>query len=216
MKKKYTTIVADEFMRVPEGLSPAAAQKLFEYPVPQLSADGSCAVSQEPASEPYNLRRIFPENSESLAYLWRLNNVVQRLQELVVADWIGIYQRVKKTSGEEMLVKVAYVGAFSRAEFPLTKEFAAHSNNSTVGLTGKPVFVQDVGAYQGPYYECDGRVRSELCCPILNKNGVVVGIIDAESFTANFFDEQKVLLVTQVCRQLSDKLSVTQQEHNVA
>ena len=31
----------------------------------------------------------------------------------------------------------AYVGAPSRAEFPLTEEFARTSNNSTVGLSGK-------------------------------------------------------------------------------
>ena len=44
-------------------------------------------------------------------------------------------------AGIPVLVKLAYVGRPSRAEFPLTKEFAEKSTNSTVGLTGRATVI---------------------------------------------------------------------------
>ena len=41
-------------------------------------------------------------------------------------------------------VKLAYVGRPSRAEFPLTRAFAEGSSNSTVGLTGRALYVDDL------------------------------------------------------------------------
>ena len=51
------------------------------------------------------------------------------------------------------------------------------------GLSGKGCLIQDVNAYDGPYYECSSKVLSELCVPILHsQTGEVIGIIDAESW----------------------------------
>ena len=75
-----------------------------------------------------------------------------------------------------MLVKLSYFGAPSRAEFPLTDEFAAISNNSTVGLSGKARIINDVPAYLtkgGEYYTCDPKVLAEACIPLFDAQGQV-------------------------------------------
>lgn len=181
--------------------------ELYTYPVPILTADGSCSASRNPAPERYSLAKLFGEDltstevlsSNATHRLHRLKSIVVELQRVSQVDWLGIYRTVK---GEpDYLLKEAYVGAFSRAEFPLTKEFAEHSNNSTVGLTGRAVLVQSVAAYQGPYYVCDGRVESEFCLPILRGN-TVIGIIDAESFNANHFTSQRLADICSVADRL--------------
>jgi len=68
-------------------------------------------------------------------------------------------------TGRGVLVKEAYVGEPSRAEFPLTESFAERSNNSSVGLSGEAVLVEDVAEHDGPYYECDDSVRSGSAVP---------------------------------------------------
>jgi L-methionine (R)-S-oxide reductase len=64
---------------------------------------------------------------------------------------------------DRALLKTAYVGDPSRALFPLNEEFAKNSNNSTVGLSGRWVVVQDVRSYNGPYYECAQKACSIAC-----------------------------------------------------
>lgn len=113
---------------------------------------------------------------------------------------------MKKADGSDILLKLAYWGSISRSEFPLTKEFASHSNNSTVGITGKAVIVESVSDYTGPYYECDAQVESEFCCPILGRDRQVMGIIDAESFEKNFFTQEKIIQIAKVCMDLASKL----------
>ena len=100
------------------------------------------------------------------------------------------------------LVKLAYVGRPSRAIFPLNELFHDISNNSWVAMEGRPKLIQDVGSYDGPYYACDGDVQSELCVPILDSAGTVLGIIDAESFNKAHFNVQRAADVLQACADL--------------
>ncbi|MBU2225276.1 MAG: hypothetical protein KKB00_14700, partial [Gammaproteobacteria bacterium] len=105
--------------------------------------------------------------------------------------------------GETVLVKLSYFGAPSRAEFPLTTEFAAISNNSTVGLSGKARIINDVPAYLqqgGEYYTCDPKVLAEACIPLYDEAGQVVGIIDSEAFQTQLFegDELALLIATAI------------------
>lgn len=177
-------------------------EKLYKYKVPKLAPDGSCSIVDELEDEPYDLSQTYAICPRNTAWLSRLNELVSTLQAKTGVDWLGIYKKTKKKNGDEVLLKLAYYGAPSRAEFPLTKEFASHSNNSTVGLSGKAILVQDVAGYNGPYYKCDGRVKSEFCCPIFDLKNEVVGIIDAESFLENFFDNTKLLQITKACSDL--------------
>src|SRR6185369_384768 len=104
-------------------------------------------------------------------------------------------QRRTRPAGDAVLVKVAYVGRPSRAEFPLTREFAARSTNSTVGLTGHATVIDDVSKHVeagGGFYVCDDGVQSEACVPILDESRQVIGIVDAEAKPKGFFGAERL------------------------
>jgi putative methionine-R-sulfoxide reductase with GAF domain len=169
---------------------------LYTYSVPMLSEDGSCSIVDSLAPVPYDLTAILggraDQTTRRLALLERL---VERAQETTGSDWVGIYQRRRNSTGEEVLVKLAYIGRASRAEFPLTRAFAARSTNSTVGLTGHAAVIDDVSKHVeagGGFYVCDEGVQSEACLPLLDGSREVVGIVDAEAKPRGFFDAERL------------------------
>jgi putative methionine-R-sulfoxide reductase with GAF domain len=175
---------------------------LYTYRVPVLTEDGTCSVVDELAPVPYDLTAILGGRSEQttrrLALLGRL---VERAQETTGAEWVGIYQRRRNASGMPVLVKVAYVGRPSRAEFPLTREFAERSTNSTVGLTGRATVLDDVSKHVeagGGFYVCDEGVQSEACLPILDEARQVVGIVDAEAKPKGFFGATRLAVIASL------------------
>ena len=108
------------------------------------------------------------------------------------------FERRDNTQGVPGLVKLSYVGRPSRAEFPLTREFAMRSTNSTVGLTGRATVIDDVAKHVeagGGFYVCDDGVQSEACVPILDGARQVVGIIDAEARPKGFFGAERLAVV---------------------
>ena len=172
---------------------------LYTYRVPMLSEDGTCSVVDEMAPVPYDLTAILggrtDQTTRRLALLERL---IERAQETTGADWLGVYQRRSNGSGAPVLVKLAYVGRPSRAEFPLTTDFAERSTNSTVGLTGRATVIDDVSKHVeagGGFYICDDGVQSEACVPILDSNRQVVGIVDAEAKPKGFFGGDRLAVV---------------------
>lgn len=176
---------------------------LYIYDIPKITPDGNCSILEEKNEIPYDLSKIFGRSPSYTAYLWQLKQIVKNLYGLTNVDWLGIYKKARNQKGELVLVKESYVGIFSRPEFPLTTDFAKKSNNSTVGLTGKAIVIQDVYAHRGAYYKCDGKVQSEFCLPILNEKNEITGIIDAEAFTANFFSPEKLLQIAKVSYDLA-------------
>lgn len=177
-----------------DAAKPLATENLFRYPVPKLSADGACSLVEELADEPYDLAPWFGgESHAARVCLAGFHALVEAVNHEVEADWLGIYRKVG--AGENAcLLKLAYRGLPSRAEFPLTEAFAASSNNSRVGLTGKGALINDVAAWRsagGSYYECDPKVRSEVCLPVIDASGQVLGILDAESSQKDFFDAKR-------------------------
>lgn len=201
-KLELNNFVEDVLKIQQDNFSQTEHKSLFTYRVPKLTPDGLCSFNDELEKRPYNLATLLGDSSEVTFRLRQLQKVIHFIQKIISVDWFGIYQKIKKGDGPEVLVKVSYQGTPSRAEFPLTEEFAKQSNNSTVGLTGKALVVQDVSRYGGPYYKCDGRVKSEFCCPILNSTGYVVGVIDAESFLSDFFNYEKQLQITKISMDL--------------
>lgn len=193
-------IVTESINLKPPKLQKSEINSLLMYQVPKLSTDDSCSLTNDLDKTPYSLAWTNPDPER----LWRLHKIIMKLQAITKADWLGVYRKIPNPKGESVLVKESYYGRPSRAEFPLTPEFAQKSNNSTVGLTGKGVLVKDVASYKGPYYECDIEVISELCLPIFTKNQEVVGIIDAESFNLNFFTPGKTLQIAKVCMDLGN------------
>ncbi|MGZ5067673.1 MAG: GAF domain-containing protein [Usitatibacter sp.] len=172
---------------------------LYAYSVPMLTADGSCSIVDQLAPVPYDLGGILGGRTEQTTRrLALLERLVERAQETTGADWLGIYQRRVNASGLAVLVKVSYVGRASRAEFPLTADFAQTSTNSTVGLTGRATVIDDVAKHVeagGGFYVCDDGVQSEACVPILDANREVAGIIDAEAKPKGFFGAERLAVI---------------------
>jgi len=177
-------------------LDPAS---LYTYPVPMLSEDGSCSIVDELAPVPYDLAAILGGRSEQTTRrLALLERLVERAQETTGAEWVGVYQRRVNPAGIPVLVKVSYVGRPSRAEFPLTPEFAERSTNATVGLTARATVIDDVSRHVeagGGFYVCDEGVQSEACVPILDDNRQVAGIVDAEAKPRGFFGAERLSVV---------------------
>jgi putative methionine-R-sulfoxide reductase with GAF domain len=183
--------VADFLEALGEKVEIADPGSLYTYRVPMLGEDGACSVLDELAPVPYDLTAILGGRGEQTTRrLALLERLVERAQETTGSDWVGIYQRRVNPAGTPVLVKLAYVGRPSRAEFPLTPEFAAGSSNSTVGLTGRALVIDDVRQHVeagGGFYVCDAEVQSEACLPLLDEGRVVVGIVDAEAKPRGFY-----------------------------
>jgi L-methionine (R)-S-oxide reductase len=172
---------------------------LYTYPVPMLTEDGTCSIVDKLAPVPYDLAAILGGRSEQATRrLALLERLVERAQETTGSDWVGVYQRRANAAGVPVLVKLSYVGRPSRAEFPLTREFAEKSTNSTVGLTGRATVIDDVGKHVeagGGFYVCDDGVQSEACIPILDDAREVAGIVDAEATPKGFFGADRLAVV---------------------
>ena len=187
----------------------AAPAVTWFYQVPELGEGGACSLFGQLAEEPYDLAATLGQSEATAAALGQLTAVVQNYQHTNDSDWFGIYQKRQNPQGETVLVKLAYFGAASRAEFPLTAEFAQISNNSTVGLTGKAKVINDVTAYLtagGEYYTCDPKVLSEACLPLVNSKGELAGIIDAEAFKRQAYHTDALVRLVAICLVLPDLL----------
>jgi putative methionine-R-sulfoxide reductase with GAF domain len=174
-------------------------KSLYMYQVPMLTEDGTCSIVDKLAPVPYDLAAILGGRSEQATRrLALLERLVERTQETTGSDWVGVYQRRANSAGVPVLVKLAYVGRPSRAEFPLTQEFAEKSTNSTVGLTGHATVIDDVGKYVetgGGFYVCDDGIQSEACVPILDDARQVAGIVDAEAKQKGFFGAERLAVI---------------------
>ncbi|WAC72702.1 hypothetical protein OU995_24740 [Roseateles sp. SL47] len=194
-----------ERLTQPEALAEVAVQ--WQFRVPELGEGGACSLFGQLAAEPYDLSRLLggttAQNRELLA---AATAVTAYYQQHSRSHWFGIYQARANTAGEPVLVKLAYFGAESRAEFPLTEAFAQGSNNSAVGLSGRGRVINDVAAYVaegGGYYTCDPKVKAEACLPLFNASGAVIGILDSEAFDPGFFQGHELALVVAVAAHLS-------------
>jgi len=178
----------------------------WQYKIPELGEGGSCSLFGQLQYEPFDLKNVLlkPEQVlddklvDSMSFLTLIVKYIVNNSNL---DWFGIYQK-REHENELGLIKLAYHGAPSRPIFPLTPDFAQHSNNVQVALTKKGRIINDIEQYQaqgGEYYLCDPKVKSEVCLPILTASGEMLGIIDAEAFKTDFFDENTLALLIAGC-----------------
>ncbi len=172
---------------------------LYTYDVPALSDNGSCSLIDELSAIPYDLADILGGRNEATTRkLLLLNQIVEYVTQLTGADWLGVYQVRTNVMQHRVLVKLAYRGRPSRAEFPLNAEFAKGSTNSTVGLEGSARVIDDVAIYTaegGGFYVCDDKVQSEACLPVFDEAGHVIAIIDAEAEPKQFFNPERLAAV---------------------
>ena len=196
-------------------------EALRRWKYPKIVAGGACArgMAEEPFDALEAASRATPGAGEAavMARLRALKAVCATVAEKVGAQWVGVYQIVPPSAdavrfggdaSAPNLLKLAYIGAPSRPYFPLTSEFAASSNNSTVAMTGRAVVYHDVLALptDAPYYTCDAQVRSEACVPIYRGDSdEVIGIMDAEAFAPDVFrPPAKLGIVLAACKQLGE------------
>lgn len=211
-------------------------RKHASYRVPRAAPDGACSRPDDLEDEPFQVLDTYIElkekrlvagakdahqngkqetgeeiKSREANRLVALGRVCQALQEATNSEWVGIYETLPADASQNLpkrLMKLAYRGAPSRAYFPLTPEFAANSNNSTVAMTKDTIIIQDVTALEGdtPYYQCDPTVLSETCAPILRDDGEgeAIGIIDVEAWKRDHFTEERVVEILSVCGQLGE------------
>lgn len=179
------------------------ANSLYEYTVPKLSVDGICSLRGAFEPKPYDLTGVLGgRNPVTTARLQLLDALVAQVQSALNIEWLGFYQarRIK----DPALIKLAYRGLPSRAEFPLTQAFAAKSNNTAVAMSGKARLINDVVAHLskgGAYYECDPNVQAEACLPLF-EGEEVVGIVDAEHSAKNTFTPERLALLVALCLEL--------------
>jgi L-methionine (R)-S-oxide reductase len=189
--------------------TPTALNMLYQFRVPRLSADGSCSLHGELDPKPYDLTSAFGARTlQTSVCLLTLRALITALRRELELDWLGIYQ-VRGLASGRALVKLAYGGTVSRAEFPLTEAFAEKSNNAWVAMHGKARHIVDLKAHVaagGVYYECDPKVQSELCLPVLRDDGSVVGIIDAESANPGHFSSQRLAAVVALALEVPTHL----------
>jgi L-methionine (R)-S-oxide reductase len=189
---------------------PRPETDLFRFQVPVLGDNGACSLVDQLADEPYDLSVWFGGASdEAEAALHNLAALLTSTNCQIEADWLGVYA-VRGAGDEARLVKMSYLGSPSRAEFPLTEAFAAISNNSRVGLSGWGAVINDIEAWcalGGGYYSCDPKVQSEACLPVLDQEGRVLGIIDAESGHKDFFDAERLAWLAGLATVLAEPLA---------
>ena len=186
--------VFDEAKKRSLPATPSALDKLYLFTVPKLSPDGSCTLHEELDPTPWDLSRALGGRSPVTSFtLLTLRALVEATHAATGAAWLGLYQ----VRGDR-LVKLAYCGDPSRAEFPLTAEFETKSTNVRVTRSGVAAHLRDVAAHRaagGAYYECDPQVRSELCVPVLDAAGKVAGLVDAEARAVAHFTPPRVAMV---------------------
>lgn len=193
--------------RTASNSSPLEEEQLYVYEIPIASSNESCSVPDAPVgpkTKIYNLAGVLGGRKASTPRkLAVLKELVRHATQITAVNWLGIYQARTKADGERVLVKLAYQGALSLPEFPLTPEWAARSNNSAVGLSGTARVINDVRAYVragGSYYTCDPKVLAEACLPLFTSGSrEVIGIIDAEAWRKDFFTDDTLARLLALC-----------------
>jgi putative methionine-R-sulfoxide reductase with GAF domain len=215
--------IVDDVVHSTSSIEINDVNSLFIYRIPTVSKDGTCSNIAKLSVRPFNLAvdayhmDISTSSALSNDQLLRqhpvtvrlslLNRIVGEIRRITDADWIGLY-RVVLADNSPSLLKEAYFGEPSRPLFPLTDEFARKSTNSWVGLTGNVRIISNTRQREDgvSYYECSGKVQSELCVPVLRRLSEhqyqVIGIIDLESWNLNHFSPRLVLEVFKVALDL--------------
>jgi L-methionine (R)-S-oxide reductase len=201
--------VLDEARKASIPATPTALNRLYTSRVPKLSADGTCSLVGELAETPYDVAEALGgRGMRNTLSLMVLGGFLEACVQHTGLKWVGVYQVRSRPAGPA-LVKLSARGAPSRAEFPLTDDFEARSNNVVVARRGKGLVIQDVPAHVqagGAYYECDPNVRSEACLPVFARDGSVCGIVDAEHDTVGAFDEARLGWVVALANEVTAHL----------
>ncbi len=173
----------------------------WQYQIPELGEGGACSLFGYLQDEPFKLKNYIVDDAQNTNKLAKLQQIIDFVVAQTQVDWFGIYQVINTAEGSQLL-KLVYHGAPSRPLFPITEAFAKGSNNVQVVLSKQGRVINNVADYLangGEYYTCDPKVKAETCLPLLSDKNECLGIIDAEAFNYDFFDQQTLALLVACC-----------------
>lgn len=97
-------------------------------------------------------------------------------------DWVGFY----RVTGPEMLTIGPYQGGHGCLTIPFSRGVCgAAARTKTTQL------VPDVHAFEG-HIACSSSTLSELVIPVTNGKGTLLGVLDIDSDTADFFTQDDI------------------------
>jgi putative methionine-R-sulfoxide reductase with GAF domain len=176
-------------------------QIVWQYLIPELGEGGSCSLFGQLQEAPFELTQYIAANEQNTRALAALASIVAFVEKQNLINWFGIYQS-RQIEGQTQLLKLSYFGNPSRPLFPVDENYARISNNAFVALHGKGRVINNVEQYVangGEYYTCDPAVKSEVCLPYFSESGEVLGIIDAEAFENDVFNQDALALLQAIC-----------------
>ena len=110
-------------------------------------------------------------------------------------DWTGFY----RVTAPEMLKIGPYQGGHGCLVIPFSRGVCG-----AAARTGQVQLVPDVDAFPG-HIACSSSTRSELVLPVINGQGVLLGVLDLDSNTpAAFTDEDVTALTALLARVFRD------------
>ena len=105
-------------------------------------------------------------------------------------SWVGFYT---KTSGRDEMI----LGP--RRDKPACSPLAMHGICGQCWTARRPIIVADaMKLAAGNYVACDPKDRAEVVIPLFDESGACWGVLDADSYEANVFDERDVEALTQI------------------
>lgn len=176
-------------------------QIVWQYLIPELGEGGSCSLFGQLQEAPFELTQYIVANELNTRALAALSSIVSFVEKQNLINWFGIYQS-RQIEDQTQLLKLSYFGNPSRPLFPVDENYARISNNAFVALHGKGRVINNVEQYVangGEYYTCDPAVKSEVCLPYFSESGEVLGIIDAEAFENDVFNQDALALLQAIC-----------------
>ncbi|WP_372766018.1 GAF domain-containing protein [Pseudoalteromonas sp.] len=176
-------------------------QIVWQYLIPELGEGGSCSLFGQLQDTPFELTQYIAASSSNTRALAALASIISFVEKQNIINWFGIYQS-RQIEGKAQLLKLSYFGNPSRPLFPVDENYARISNNAFVALHGKGRVINNVEQYVangGEYYTCDPAVKSEVCLPYFSESGEVLGIIDAEAFENDVFNQDALALLQAIC-----------------
>lgn len=180
--------------------TPNSLAKLYQFKVPALGPNDAEGL--------YDLAEVLKGRSlTSTTRLMTLDVLVAYCEESLEASRVGVYQ-ARETQRGSALVKLAGRGVPSRAELPLTDEFAAKNQQSAAALSGRAKVVNDLPAWfvaRGESPMGDPALKAEACLPVLSEKGVI-GLVDAAHVTTQWFTPQRLALFIALALELPSLL----------
>ena len=110
--------------------------------------------------------------------------------------WTGVYL-VDPNNPKELVVG-PYQGTLGCLRIPFGKGVCG-----TAAQRRETVIVEDVHAFPG-HIACDARSESEIVVPLLDREGVLLGVLDVDSTRKAAFDEEDKLGLEVICRHVCE------------